>query len=389
MRRLEELQKQLHRNGIDLAIIMNPRDVYYYTGTGQPSNLLVPRYGRPVLQVRRAWDFARDEVGNLSCIINKGGSFSDIEAVLSNLPFPVRTVGVTMDAIPASLYKRIDNMLAPNMITNISTIILQQRAIKEESEIDDIRNAAKGFEVVHETVINELVPGITELELSARVLKSVRSSGFDSIIRNRRWDASLPPDGLVVSSTNAWRISGHAMTVTGKGLSPSLPWGASDTTINKGDLVVIDIGLNYKGYHADVARTYVVGQANSKQKEVFEAVFSLQAAALSVIKAGAVAKDVYKATYQKAVSMRVHEYFQGYGEMQGDYIAHGIGLEIDEPPTLQSQSNEILEAGMILAVEPKLIIPKWGAIDLEDDVLVTEDGYELISTVPRELFEVG
>lgn len=388
MKRIIELQKQMNRGGIDLIIAMNPRDVYYYTGTGQPANLIVPKSGETFLQIRRAWDFAVREARLPESQLLKGGSLSQVEALVSRLPFPVRTIGITMDAVPAALYKKIQNAFASCSVLDASPLILRQRSIKDQDEMDLLRTAARSFEYVHETVLKFLRPGISELQLSAKILEAVREHGGDSIIRNRRWDASLPPDGLVVSSKNSWRISGHAMTVTGKGLSPSLPWGASDTTISKGDLVVVDIGLSYRGYHGDVARTYVVGKADSRQQEIFEFVLLLQKTAMSAIKNGVRAKEVYQKTYQKAVELKIEWYFQGYSEMQGNYIGHGLGLELDEPPTLQLGSSVVLASGMALAIEPKLIIPEWGAIELEDDVFVTENGCELISTVPRELFEV-
>jgi len=389
MQRIQELQKLMCESDLDVIIVMNPRDVYYYAGTAQPANLIVPKYGDPVLQVRRAWDFVVEETILPKSQLIKGSRVGQIEAIVKQFSFPVKTIGVTMDAIPAILFVKIQNVFMDCSIKDASPLILQQRSIKEEKEVEQLRISAGLYEYVHDTVVRFLKPGITELELAAKILEAVRRNGGDSIIRHRRWDASLPPDGLVVSTKNSWQISGHALTITGKGLSPSLPWGASNTVIEEGALVVVDIGLSYHGYHSDVARTYVVGKADFRQKEIFDYVLLLQDTAIASIKSGVKTEEVYQKAYRKATELKVEQYFQGYNEVQGNYIGHGIGLEIDEPPTLQLGNQTILKPNMVFAIEPKLIIPKWGAIDLEDDVLVRDDDCEIISTVPRELFEIG
>ncbi len=386
--RIKALQGKMNEADLDLVLIMDPRDVYYYAGTGQPANLVVPREGDPILQIRRAWDFAVRECYFDQKFLLKGGNFKNLYHKVESLDYPRRHLGVAMDAIPASLVKKVEESFPSCLLFDASPLILSQRSIKDEQELKMIRAAARCYEKAHEVILNELRPGISELSLSANILAAVRGEGADTIIRNRRWDASLAPDGIVASSKTSWQVSGHAMTVTGKGLSAALPWGASGETIEQGDLVVVDLGINYQGYHADVARTYVVGEADQKQQEVFEQVYSLQEAALQSIKSGVLAEDVYWLAYEKAVEMNVIQYFQGHGEMQGDYIGHGLGLEIDEPPILQIDNRTRLSSGMVFAIEPKLIIPGWGAVVLEDDVAVTDTGYTLLSTVPRRLFMV-
>lgn len=386
--RIRLLQRNMHQSGIDLAIVMQPRDLYYFAGTAQPCNLIIPAHGDPLLLVRRAWDFVCRETRLPSSQLRVGEGFQQIKQLISELPFSVRTIGLTFDAIPGSLYKKVQTCFSHCSMVDITPLILQQRAVKDEAEREAVKKAAALYRVVHHTVMANLRAGLREIDLAALILKVLREHEAETIIRNRRWDASLPPDGLVVSSANLWEISGHAMTVTGVGLSSALAWGASNTTIAKGDLVVVDIGINLHGYQADIARTYCVGKADARQKEIMEMVRDIQNAALAAIKPGRQAGQVYEAAWGKAKELKVEQYFQGYEKMQGNYIGHGIGLELDEPPALQlGDQTELLE-GMTLAVEPKIIIPKWGAVVLEDDVLVTADGYELLYTVPRQLFEV-
>lgn len=386
--RIRLLQEKMQQQSIDFAIIMHPRDVYYYSGTAQPCNLLIGKEGDPCLQVRRAWDYVVEETTlPLSCLTDKDG-MSVVKEIINNASYEVKTIGLNTDVIPAKLFLKIQETFSQCKMANISPLILEQKVIKEPEEIQAIKQTAHLYTYVHQAIIENLRPGITELELATFIGKAVREHQGESVIRNRRWDASLHPDGVVSCSSTSWKISGSAMTVTGKGLSPSLAWGPSTTEIKKGNLVVVDMGLNLYGYHGDITRTYVVGQADSRQREVFEIVYRLQEHALSQVKAGVVSEDVYLATRSKAEELGVAEYFQGYGNMQGTYIGHGLGLEIDEPPTLQLGDQTMLQANMVLSIEPKLIIPHWGAVMLEDNIIVTDDGYELIEAVPRQLFEV-
>lgn len=388
MDRIRELQKRLRRERIDLAIVMQPRDLYYYSGTAQPCNLVVPAAAEPLLFVRRAWEFVIEETDLAARQVLRGSGLSEIHAVLKSRGIPEGRVAVTDDAIPAGIYKKVQATFQDSEIVDLSPLVLEQRMIKDEEELQSIFRAAELFKYAHQAVLEFLRPGVTELQLSARVLEKIRENGGESIVRNRRWDASLPPEGLVVSRANMWKISGHAMTITGVGLSKSLPWGASRTAIQPGDLVILDMGINLHGYHADIARTYVAGGASREQLEVFGQVLAIQQAVLDKIRPGVVTKELYTTAAAKAVELGRFEFFQGFGEMKGRYVGHGLGLELDEPPTLDDKNDIILRAGMALAIEPKLIIPGFGGVVLEDDVIVTEDGYRLITPVERTLFEV-
>lgn len=388
MKRIVELQRRLQARDIDLALIMQPRDLYYYTGTAQPCNLLVPAESEALLFVRRAWDFVERETHLPASQIRRATGMSEIFRTVQTLGLPRRRIAVTEDAIPASIFRKITATFAGSECVDLTPLVLEQRMIKDPSELALLRKSADLFSFAHLAVLESLHPGVAEVEIAADVLKAIRAHGGESIVRHRRWDASLPPEGLVVSTTNMWHISGHAMTITGVGLNNALPWGASWKRVREGDLLILDMGLNIAGYHADIARTYVLGEANQRQRNVFHQVYAIQQAALDKIKNGVPAVEVYLAAAHKAKELNCGDFFQGFEDMQGSYIGHGLGLEIDEPPTLDKNTKLLLQAGMVLAIEPKLIIPGFGGIVLEDDVVVTQDGYDLITPVERKLYEV-
>ncbi|OAT79494.1 M24 family metallopeptidase [Desulfotomaculum copahuensis] len=383
--RIAALQIKMREKGFDAALIMNPRDVYYYAGTAQPGNLLIPAGGEPVLFARRALEWILEET-HVQRVLEAVG-FKTIAEVVKELNIG-GVLGVTEDAIPASLYNKIREAFPDFVLKNISPLVLEQRMIKDSDELQAVRDAASLFAVLHRVVMCNLCPGIKEIDLSAMILGELRKNELEGFARNRRWDASLHPEGLVASGENTWKISGHAMTVTGVGLSKSLPWGASTRVIENGDLVVVDSGINRHGYHADCSRTYVVGKATKKQRDVFAAVLEIQEQVVRSIHPGMIAGEIYRIAENAACQTGYRKYFQGYGKMQGRYIGHGVGLEVDEPPTIEPDSEIIIMPGMVLAIEPKIIIPDWGAVNLEDTLIVNESGCEIITPVGRELFEV-
>ena len=386
--RIAGLQSRLRNNDVAAAVMMHPRDVFYYAGTGQPCNLVVPDEGEPILLARRAleWVEAASSIAN----VVKGSSGKDLRSVLQSAGVLKQgaKLGLSLDIVPTMLCRKLEQSFPECSIVDVSPLILEQRLYKDEVEIADIRSAADLFQRAHIVMMQELRPGITELELASKVYAALRSGEHEGLPRFRRWDATLHPDGLVISGKNTWRISGHAMTVTGIGLSPSLPWGPSTKPVDSGDTVVIDVGINYHGYHADIARTYIVGKATSEQKRVFNVIKEVYTAIFAQVKPGVSGQALFNTAQKILVSHGLKDYFQGYGEMQGNYVGHGIGLEMDEPPVLDANCTSILRKNMVIAIEPKVIIPEWGAIDLEDTAVVTESGCDILCSVPRELFEV-
>ncbi len=384
--RIIKLQEAMQKEGISAALIIHHRDLLYYANTAQPCNLLIPDREEPVLFVRRAMEMVRKET-HLEKVQSSAG-LKPIRDLLNKLYPDGGKIGLEEDVLPASLYKRICREFAGFDPVDISPLIMRQRAVKEPAEQQQLRKTAAIFDEAHRTIMENLAPGITEIELAAEVYRRVRRSGADFVNFHRRWDNTSTHEGLIAGSATSWKIAGLAMTVTGIGTGPAMPWGASPAKIRAGDLLVMDIGINYRGYHVDIARSYVAGRADSLQQERFAQVNLLMEAVVEAALPGISAGDLFSVAEAKAEELGVREYFQGWGDMQGHYIGHGIGLELDEIPALTRGNPELLAAGMVVCLEPKLIVPEWGAVDIEDTVIIHPDGPEVLTPVPLRLFEV-
>jgi Xaa-Pro dipeptidase len=388
-RRRAGLATRLAAESLEAALLSYHRDVLYYTGTAQPANLLVPADRDPILFVRRAADLAREDVGeDLELVQNP--SFQAVADALGSPRSPGRPrLGVCLDVIPAAHLLRLQKLFAGWGIAGVSSIVQEQRSVKDTEEIAAIERAAGLASATYETIHETMRPGTTEVELAASVGRALRLAGAEENVFFRRWDAWLPPSGIFVAGSPAAVVSGHAMTVTGTGASQALPWGPSHRPIRAGEVCYVDIGANFAGYHGDFTRSYVAGRADGRAHELFEISSVAQEAAIDALAVGVQANAPMLAARDAVVAAGMDAYFQGYGTAQGDYVGHGVGLELDEEPTLTSRQEWPLQLGMCLAIETKLIVPEWGGIGIEDTVVLEEAGPRLLTKLPRELIEVA
>lgn len=384
--RIREFQKKLLQQDIDAAVIMQPRDLFYYSGTSQPCNLIVPQKGDPLLLVRRGASFVQNETWIPS--YEKGGGPRQILEYLKKSNISRGTIGMELDVIPYGLVRRMESVLDAYTLVDVSRLILEQRMVKDEDEIRMIQQATIRFDTAHEVVLKNLQPGISEVALGGKISEKLIQQETEQMLFIRRWDDWLQPMGTIVSGTNLVRISGHAHTVTGVGLGPALPWGPSARTIQEGELMVIDNPLNYRGYHSDNARTYVAGKASSRQKEIYRDLLEVQDSALSAIRPGLPINELFALAMDKVTRLGYADYFQGYGDSQGKYLGHGVGLELDELPVIDDRTAVPMVENMILAVECKFIIPDFGAVFIEDTIVVTQDGARVFSKSGRGLAQV-
>lgn len=382
--RIDEFAHSLEATDANAAVVPNYADLTYYTGSSQPANLYVPAgNGKDARTfVRRAMAFAQQEIGLPEEQIEQGG-FS----TLAEYAGDIDTIGLPLETIPATLALKFADVLDAEPV-NISDLVLTQRAVKEEAEVALLADAAELYEVADRAIQQRAVPGATEKEVAGEVVGALVAAGMDDRVFFRRWDARLPAAGLIASGDTLSLISGHAMTVTGTGVSRSMPWGPSNRSLESGDFLVADIALDRAGYHGDVARTYVVGEATPEQQEWFDCTLAVHTAARDAIEPGVPAEKPYLAARDRAEELGVADWLCGYAEMQAPYIGHSIGLEADESPTLMAQNATELRPRMVVTIEPKLVHPERGAAMIEDDYLITTDGARRLSRIPQELFEI-
>jgi Xaa-Pro aminopeptidase len=384
--RIDRFATTLGEADLAAALISQPQDLFYLAGSAQPANLLVVPGHEPVLFARRFAALTRTQTAVPD--VREGAGFGAVIEELGRLGVNGGRLGLELDVIPATLYRSAQRAFAGFEIVDCAPLLLGQRAIKDPHEVALLRTAAAAYEAVHAAFVAHLAPGVMEVEIAAEVQRAVRLAGHAGVIAQRRWDAALAPEGAMASGPDAATPSGGPISITGHGLSPATPFGASRRRLAPGDLMTVDMGLNVAGYHADMARTYVVGEPSDAVRRYATIVRQLEDAIIAAVVPGVPAREVYEQGVAVARELGVGDIFQGHSGVHGPYVGHSIGLEIDEPPVLGPRDEAPVSVGMVLAIEPKLVSPAFGGVNLEDDIVVTAAGCEVLSTVPRSVFAV-
>jgi Xaa-Pro aminopeptidase len=235
-------------------------------------------------------------------------------------------------------------------------IIEQARMVKDASEIETLREAGAKLTDVMPAVLAAVRPGETEQRVAAAIEAAMRDAGYERMAFD---------------------------TIVASGPHSAMPhYRAGTRTLTRGDLVVLDFGGVLDGYCCDLTRTVSIGPASPQARRVYDAVRDAHAAAVAAVKPG-VAASAVDAAARTVLSDR------GLGDAFGHGTGHGLGLDIHEEPRVGKPRADLpavtLTPGMIFTIEPGAYLAGFGGVRIEDDVLVTETGHELLTTIPRQL----
>lgn len=229
------------------------------------------------------------------------------------------------------------------------------RERKDEGEIALIRDAARIAELALARTVKRVKAGMTELGICGLLEGELRACGSES----------------------------HPFeTIIASGERSALPHArSSGRVVGSGDLLLIDFGAEVGGYCSDITRTFVVGKASAEQRDIHDVVREANGTASGAIRAGMRGKDA-DALARGYIERR------GWGEEFGHSLGHGIGLEVHEGPRLSKLNDAPLPVGSVVTIEPGIYRPGWGGVRIEDDVLLTSEGREVLTSFPRELIEL-
>ncbi len=385
--RREKFAERLATRGLDGALLCHSRDVFYLAGTAQPAMLGVFR-GAWHLFVRSGMGFVLRETDlDETAIVRERDPGTALLQLLGDAG-SVR-MGTELDLLTAREYLRLVEV-APGVTWNdISPDIMALRAIKEDGEVAAVERAAAALHQGH-VAAAAWRPGMTELDASALVEDAHRRAGHEGtyFLRQRDFDMGRGP---LASGPNIGRISGVVFTVSGVGLSPAVPAGASRREMQEGDLVVVDIPTCVDGYHADQTRTYALGRASDVARALHDGLRGVADRLIADLRPGMTAGGAYEIATAQAERVGIGDGFLAFPDgVRAHFIGHGVGLEANETPFLIGGSQAPLAAGMVLAIELHACDgPSGTLVKLEDMVLLEEDGARILNLSPRELTVIG
>jgi len=171
-------------------------------------------------------------------------------------------------------------------------------------------------------------------------------------------------------------------TIVASGYRSSLPHGiATDKKVKKGELITMDFGAKYQGYHSDITRTVVLGKATSRQKKIYNLVLKAQKAGCAYVKAGLTGKQVDAKA--RSIISKV-----GFGKYFGHGLGHGLGTVVHDSPSVSTMSKDIVKSNMVVTIEPGIYIPQWGGVRIEDDLVIKKNKSVILNKAPKELIEL-
>ncbi|MFC7750993.1 M24 family metallopeptidase [Paenibacillus thermoaerophilus] len=377
--------------GIDGYIVTQNVDLYYLTGTMQTGLGVFPAEGEPVLYVRRslARACAESEVR-----VEPMPSYRELGGALASA-FPgwfeggrkVR-LATEFDVLPVQQFRRLEAALPGAEWLDGSRLMRELRMIKSAEELAPMREAARIVDVTLEKAIARLQEGMTELELMAYIEHSIRLHGHMGLMRMRAYNQEIVT-GMVGAGEAAARPTYFDGPAGGQGLGPACPQSASRRPIGRGEPILLDLGCCIDGYVIDQTRTAVIGDLPDDLRYAYDVSERILREVEERLVPGTVCEDLYKLSLQLAKGAGLREHFMGYGPDQVKFLGHGIGLEIDEWPVLAMGFDIPLQAGMVIAVEPKFTFPGRGVVGVEDTYLITPDGFERLTVSRRELIRIG
>ena len=264
----------------------------------------------------------------------------------------ISKVSIEKEHLNVERYEALSSMFPNAVFSPAEEKLRKLRMIKDKKEISIIREACKLADYAIEVGCAEIKEGKTEIEIVAAIEYELKKKGITD-------------------------MSFATMVLTGaNGASPHGTPGL--TKIQKGDLVLFDLGVVVDGYCSDITRTVAYGDINDDQKNIYDTVLKAQLAALDASKPGAKCMDIDLAARNVIKDA-------GFGEYFPHRLGHGLGISVHEYPSLTSTNPLVLKTGMVYTIEPGIYVPNVAGVRIEDDVYVTEDGVEILTKFPKEL----
>ncbi|MBN1105674.1 MAG: aminopeptidase P family protein [Deltaproteobacteria bacterium] len=383
--RITRLRQVMARETMEACLVVQKMDLYYLSGTSQDAILYIPLEGNPLLMVRRELERARLE-SPLEAV-NPMRSIRELSSIVRERTgrFP-ETLGIEMDLLPARDYFKFQELFSGVRFMDASPLIRDVRKIKSPFEIDLMRKAGEIGRRVYLKARKILTEGMSEIEFGGLLEAEAKKLGHEGLLRVRSMNYEAYT-WHVLSGVTAGIVSQSDSPMGGLGLSPAFPVGASRKIMKAHEPILVDFGTCYHGYQTDETRMFSIGRMGRKFVDAYRACREIHDAVLARTRPGADCEATYLSTLKMAERLGYRDSYLGPPGLQTRFIAHGIGLELGEPPFLAQGQSYPLEAGMTFAVEPKIVFPGEGAVGLENTVVVTEEGYEILTPLGMEIFE--
>ncbi|AOV09129.1 M24 family metallopeptidase [Sporosarcina ureilytica] len=360
MKKVNEIQRFLQEQQVDAAFITTPDNVFYLSGfASEPHERLLgvmvfkeaePFVICPLMEVPdvKAAGWPYEAVGHA----DTEDAWDIVLNAVQKREISLNSIAIEKSHLTVERLERMEEIFDNVQFTNLDDQLNQMRVIKDEDELNNLRKAAELADYAVEVGCREIAEGKTELEVLMAIefemkKKGVQKMAFDTMVLSGPKTAS--PHGV-----------------------------PGDRKIQKGDFILFDLGVVYNGYCSDITRTVAFGEPSDEQRKIYETVKHAEQTAVDKVRPGVKAKELDKAA-RDVISEA------GYGEYFTHRLGHGLGISVHEYPSVTGTNDLVMEEGMVFTIEPGIYHPDVTGVRIEDDVVVTADGVEVLTKFPKEL----
>jgi Xaa-Pro aminopeptidase len=350
-KRISAIRDTIEKNDLDAFVTAFLPHVRYLTGfSGSNGLCVVTRSEVFFLTDFRYQQQIKAEVKGCKSFVVSG---SLIEAAMKkNIFRRLKWIGFEREHLLYSSFSELKESLKSGRCVPVADVVEAVASVKDEEEISLIKHAAEITDNVCSEILSVLKPGIPEGDIGAEISYLHRKHGAEG-------DSF---ETIVVSGERGALPHGHPST----------------KKIKKGEMITLDFGCVYGGYCSDLTRTIALGNPTAELKKIYSIVLDAQRKALDEARSGITARALDSAARSYITS-------KGYGKYFGHGLGHGVGLQIHEPPKISAASTHTMQNGNVVTIEPGIYIPGTGGVRIEDDILIRENGCEVITSSPKEL----
>jgi len=384
--RFTRIRTGMKKQEMDALLVVQKMNFYYLSGTTQDGLLFIPLEGKPLLMIKRELERAKVESPIKDIILLKSNREipSLIQTHSGKLP---NSLGLELDILPVKDYFKFQELFGDTRFIDASSIMGEARKIKSSFEIDLMKIAGEIGKKVYQEARKILKEGMTEIEFGGLLEATAKRYGHEGLLRVR----SLNYEAYtwhVLSGLTGGIVSQSDSPMGGLGLSPAFPVGASQKVMKAHEPILVDFGTCYHGYQADETRMFSIGKMKQKFIDAYNACKEIHDTVLEKTRPGADCEAIFLKTLRQAEKLGYKDSYLGPPGLQTRFVAHGIGMELNELPFIAQGQSYPLEKGMTFALEPKIVFPGEGSVGLENTVVVTETGYEILTPVSQKIFQV-
>lgn len=378
--RISKVRRQMALAGADALLIADNTNIYYLCGAVFRGYVYVPVQGRCIMFVIRPVDLQGDDL----IYVRKP---EQIPAELERLGLPApSSLGLELDDLSYSDVERLRSAMSPKGVCNASTAMRRARMVKTDAEVRLIHEDGVKQAAAYRKIPRVYKEEMTDVEFQIEVERLLRLEGCLGYYRTsgRLMEINM---GSVLNGDNADNPTPYDFAVGGGGVDLSLPVGADGRTMKPGTTVMVDMCGNFNGYQSDMTRVWSIGAVTDLAVRCHECSRKILRELEKMALPGVPVADLYHKAKEIVEAEGLESHFMGHVQ-KAPFIGHGVGIQLNELPVITPRSKDVLAENMVIAIEPKFVVPKVGAVGVENTYRVTPSGLECLTPFPEEIADL-